>query len=78
MPIYPFLCPDHGEVEIVGGYEKARNATCPKCDKPMHRKYTPVAHSVDFRPGWQPAFGKWIDTKRELSNLVSEKGLIRG
>lgn len=78
MPIYPFLCPDHGEVEIFGGFDKASDAKCPKCNKKMQRKFTPVKHVVDFSPGWQPAFGKWVETKRERDNLVAEKGLIRG
>ena len=51
---------------------------CPVCRKAMQRRYTAVKHIVDFTPGFQPAFGRWIDTKRELANLVAEKGLRRG
>lgn len=76
--IYPFLCPEHGEQEIIGGYDQASAADCPECGKPMRRLYTAVPYTVDFHPGWQPAFGKWVDTKRERDNLVAEQGLVRG
>jgi len=78
MPIYPFLCPEHGEREIFGDYSQSSEAKCPVCRKAMQRRYTAVKHIVDFTPGFQPAFGRWIDTKRELANLVAEKGLRRG
>jgi len=76
--IYPFSCPEHGEHEIVGGVDKATSADCPVCGAPMRRLYTAVPYTVDFSPGWQPAFGKWVETKRERDNLVAEKGLKRG
>ena len=78
MPMYPFLCPEHGEQEVFGGFDKASEATCEQCGKPMTRLYTPFSFTVDFTPGWQPAFGKYVDTKRERDNLVAEKGLVRG
>ena len=80
MPVYPFVCPEHGAVEVMGGFDQAANSGCPQCGQAMTRDWTisEVSHVVDFRPGWQPAFGKYVDTKRERDNLVAEKGLIRG
>jgi hypothetical protein len=81
VPIYPFSCPEHGETNIVGSFGSISGGNipkCPECDKYMVRQWTPIPHVVDFRPGWQPAFGKNVDTKRERDNLVAEKGLVRG
>ena len=78
MPLYPFICPEHGEVEIFADMDKSSSARCPVCGMAMKRKYTPFSFTVAFRPGWQPAFGKYVDTSRELNNLVAEKGLVRG
>jgi hypothetical protein len=79
VPVYPFSCPDHGEIEIYAPYDgMPGEVKCPECSRVIQRMWTPVPHVVDFRPGWQPAFGKNVDTKRERDNLVAEKGLIRG
>ncbi len=78
MPVYPYECPEHGEVDVVGDYDLSSGAKCPTCGATMRRKYTPVHYVVTFTPGWQPAFGKHVDTQRELNNLIAEKGLVRG
>ena len=80
MPVYPFFCPDHGTFEEYLLMGQGLSSRCPSCGKECKRdwKHSAVSHTVDFTPGWQPAWGKWVDTKRERDNLVARDGLVRG
>lgn len=76
MAVFPFFCKEHGPFDVFDKYDKAR---CPECRKLCKRDWSRnnFSFSVDFKPGWQPAFGKWVDTKRERNNLAAEQGLMR-
>jgi len=73
MPLYEFFCPVHGDFSEFREVGDCNKGKCSKCK----RKFSNFGISVDFRPGWDPGFGKYIDTRRQRDNLLAEKGWIR-
>ena len=73
MILYSFSCPEHGDFSDFRDVEDRNNGKCEKCK----RVYGNFGISIDFTPGWDVGFGKYIDTKRQRDNLLSEKGLRR-
>ena len=71
-----FHCPDHGTfTDLCKDRPKFRR--CPECNYPAKPKWPLFRTVVTFRPGWQPAFGRNFDTKRELDNAAAEAGYTR-
>jgi len=73
MILYAFSCPEHGDFEDFREIEDCNKGKCPKCK----RKYGNFGIHIDFTPGWDPGFGKYIYTKGERDNLLSESGYRR-
>lgn len=75
--IYQFRCEQHGDFEEWQDMNDEHSANCPTCNSIAKRVYTPVRHSVDFRPGFDWGLGEYIDTKRQRENIVAESDLRR-
>lgn len=74
MPYYEYICPDHGAFDLFQKMSEERKGMCPKCGIPSRFHITGVSFKIDFKPGWDAGFGKWIDTKKQRENLLAEKG----
>ena len=71
-----FRCPEHGVWEELCK-DRPKFRRCPECNIPCKPLWPTFRTVVTFRSGWQPAFGRNFDTKRELDNAVAEKDWIR-
>ena len=81
MPIYGFKCiNEECEVKEFDDWQEMHSehvAWCPTCKKKGRRIFTFGMFNVDFKPGWDPGLGKWVDTKMQRENTLAEKGYTR-
>jgi putative FmdB family regulatory protein len=74
---YEYVCDKHGVFEVWQGMNEPHRASCPRCHQEARRKFGVVPHKFDFRDGWDPGLGEYVDTKRDRERYVREKGLTR-
>lgn len=77
MPLYEFSCPEHGRFDEFQDMHEMHRAVCPKCGKRADRVFSPAAVTVDFRPGFDPGIGKYVETKHQRENYMRMYGLRR-
>ena len=77
MPLYRFHCKRHNDYEVFLPMSECNSGKCPKCKEIGTRKFDVSHVYIDFTPGWQPAFGRHVETKKELDTLARKAGCIR-
>jgi len=77
MPIYSYVCKEHGRYEAFMPMDECLQGKCPKCGKVGQRKYDSCHVYVDFTPGWDESLNMHVDTKRQRDNILREKGWTR-
>lgn len=77
MPLYEYSCPEHGSFDEFQKMHTEHRARCPKCGQVARRNFAIGGFTIDFRPGWDSGFGKYIDTKKQRENLLAEKNWSR-
>ena len=83
MKIYEFKCmnekcPKKGEIiQEIQNMHDNHIAKCVNCDKLMRRIYSLGGFSIDFKPGFDPGLGEYVETKRQRENIISENNLRR-
>lgn len=78
MPLYEFQCPKCGSrYEEIFGPNDEKSYKCPTCNVKTNRLYSTFRTIVDFRSGWDPGLGEYVDTKRQREGFLREKGLYR-
>ena len=77
MALYRFKCPTHGDFELFQSMDHCNDGKCPKCNSRGKRMFDNPHVYIDFTPGWQPAFGRHVETKKELDTLAREAGAVR-
>ena len=76
MPFFDVLCSTHGKQETFS--RDPAELACPLCSKAAKRVWSkPASFRIDFKPGWDPGFGRYVDTKRDRDNTLAEKNWRR-
>ena len=78
MPLYSFAC-DVCRVEWdeFQGRDQKHVSNCPECGIPVKQQFKPFIFKVDFRPGFDPGFGQYVNTKAERENVIARDELKR-
>ena len=78
MILYGFICENKGcrqkEFDVRCSPDDIKGL-CPKCSVAGRRLYSAPTITVDFRPGWDAGIGEHVDTKKQRTHLMEEKGL---
>lgn len=72
---YDFVCDKHGVFEVWQGMSEEHKAVCPRCQQEARRRFAPLTYSVDFRDGYDPGMGEYVNTKKDRERFLREKGL---
>jgi predicted nucleic acid-binding Zn ribbon protein len=75
---YEFQCPICKEVstEILKVGDPFR-PTCEKCGVIMPKKFSLFSFKMDFREGWDPGLGKYINTSKQRDQECERMGRRR-
>jgi len=57
--------------------KQAQRPPCPLCGETMRRLYSVFGFKFDFRYGWDPGLGMYVDNKKQRETVLREKGLVR-
>lgn len=49
MPLYEFVCEEHGRFETSRRFDEVNDVRCPACKGKVRRVYSPFAFSVGWR-----------------------------
>lgn len=78
MPLYSFACDMCGvEWDEFQSRDRKHVSNCPECGVPVKQRFTPPSFRIDFKPGWDPGLGQYVDTKRDRENIVAKNDLRR-
>lgn len=76
MPIYEYKCPKcNSKYEKLQGMNAEHKYICPDCNVYTDRKYSTFGFTFDFKYGWDPGLGQYVDNKKQRENTLREKGL---
>lgn len=76
--IYEFQCETcENKWDEFQKIEDEHDSKCPSCGKKVHRLYSPLPHTIDFRSGYDPGLGEYVDTKKQRDRIMNENNLRR-
>ena len=76
MPLYEYRCDKCRQtVEVIQGINADHTHTC-ECGRQSRRLWaTGVRTIFDFRSGWDPGIGTYVDTKRQRENELRVRNM---
>ena len=77
MPLVDYECKEDGIFTEIHNFDDEYEAKCPICGDRGKRIWSNFNYTVDFRAGWDPGLGKYVDTKRQREVLLEENNLRR-
>lgn len=70
MPIYPYLCPEHGSFDAVQSvHEQHEHHECPDCGQVSNRIWQPSHVSVDNVGGYNAGLGCVVRNKSDIRDI---------
>jgi putative FmdB family regulatory protein len=78
MPLYSFFCDVCGvEWDEFQKHDVRHVAVCPECGVVVKQRFKPFMFKFDFKPGWDPGLGEYVDTKKQREETVARNNLRR-
>lgn len=82
MPLYDFRCTNKKcKTEVFDIYIAADDVhsgcACPQCNKKAKRVFTAAPFTFDFKAGYDPGLGKYMNSARERDTFVDKNNLRR-
>ena len=77
MPLYEYKCDACGRVdEVIQAMNGPHEHFCEICGEPARRLFPAgVRTVVDFRSGWDPGMGIYVDTKKQRETELRSRDL---
>lgn len=76
--IYEFRCEQCSKTwDEVQPMDQLHDSKCPSCGKTVHRRYSPLAHTVDFTAGYDDGLGEYVTTKKHREKIMRDNNLRR-
>jgi len=70
VPIYPYLCPEHGSFDVIQSvHEQHEHQECPTCRQVSNRIWQPSCVSVDNSGGFNPGLGCVVRNKSDIRDI---------
>ena len=81
MPLYDFICKNKKcKTKVYDEFQAPddkHDAYCPECGKKHHKTYSLAGFVMDFREGFDPGLGEYMNTARQRDTFVDRNELRR-
>lgn len=78
---YDFVCENRNcEQSLITIYQRINEehkTICPACGEKARRIYHPKEFRIDFKAGYDPGLGEYVDTSSQRADIVAKNNLRR-